>query len=180
MKEIYKFNRYLNEFKNKKIMVIGDLMIDRYIQGDVNRISPEAPVPIVELHNGEHNVFGGAGNVFSNLVSLGCKEVCLVGVVGNDSDGSFIRSHVKDVGHNFYGIFTEPGRTTTVKTRIVSQQQQIVRLDRETTDLIQPVTKGMIQEFIKTVDEECDQDTYTTENGSDIVTKIRPLQNKGG
>ena len=70
MEEILNFDKFLKQFSEKKVMVVGDLMIDRYIQGDVNRISPEAPVPVVELHNGQHNVFGGAGNVFSNLVSF--------------------------------------------------------------------------------------------------------------
>lgn len=117
--------KLVEKFKNSRVVVLGDLMLDKYIWGEVSRISPEAPVPVVEVKR-DTSCLGGAGNVASNLESLGGKAI-LVGVVGDDEPGRWIKKHVQD-GR---GIFVEPSRPTTVKTRIIAHHQQVVRVDLE-------------------------------------------------
>ena len=104
-------------FKNKKILVVGDVMLDRYMIGTVSRISPEAPVPIVELSN-EEDRLGGAANVALNIVALGA-QVLLGSVIGNDSNGDSA------------AMYTSSKRKTTIKTRIIGNKQQLLRIDSE-------------------------------------------------
>jgi len=127
MKDIkpQRMKELIERFRDKKVLVLGDLMLDKYIWGDVARISPEAPVPVVEV-KGDTSCLGGAGNVYLNLESLGASPLA-VGVVGEDAEGRWIRSNVRDSR----GIFTAPQRPTTVKTRIIAHSQQVVRVDRE-------------------------------------------------
>jgi D-beta-D-heptose 7-phosphate kinase/D-beta-D-heptose 1-phosphate adenosyltransferase len=113
------------------VLVLGDVMLDEYLTGDVRRISPEAPVPIVALHSRTH-VPGGAANVASNVASLGGCPV-LVGVVGTDEAADHLRSVLNANGVSPASLVTVTDRPTVQKTRIVSGQQQIVRLDREIT-----------------------------------------------
>ncbi len=117
-------------FDNKKIMVIGDVMVDAYLWGEVNRISPEAPVPIVACSKNE-NRLGGAANVALNLHALGATPI-LCSVVGQDAKGNdflaLMRSHMLHVN----GILQSDGRPTTVKTRVMAQNQQLLRVDVET------------------------------------------------
>ncbi len=120
--------RIVHSFASKKILVIGDVILDRYIYGRVNRISPEAPVPVVEVLN-ESFLLGGATNVVHNIVSLGGKA-SIAGIVGKDRAGSVIRELLTDKNVETEGII-EDKRPTTVKTRIIAQKQQIVRFDRE-------------------------------------------------
>jgi len=115
----------IRKFRHRRVLVLGDLMLDKYIWGTVSRISPEAPVPVVEV-NKSTSALGGAGNVGHNLESLGAAPL-LVGVVGDDEEGLWIKKHVPD-GR---GIFVDPGRPTTVKTRIIAHHQQVVRVDQE-------------------------------------------------
>jgi len=115
----------VQRFKGRKIIVLGDLMLDKYIWGSVSRISPEAPVPVVEVHK-DTSCLGGAGNVCQNLRTLGAQPL-LVGVVGNDEHGHWIRDNVPDCR----GIFVDADRPTTVKTRIIAHHQQVVRVDQE-------------------------------------------------
>ena len=112
-------------FKNKRILVLGDLMMDKYIWGDVSRISPEAPIPVVAAKN-DTSCLGGAGNVGHNLQSLGAFPI-LTGVVGKDKEGDWIRKNVADNR----GIFVSKTRPTTVKTRIIAHHQHVVRVDME-------------------------------------------------
>ena len=114
----------LRKFKGRRICVLGDLMLDKYIWGHVARISPEAPVPVVEVRQ-DTSSLGGAGNVCRNLEELGADPF-LVGVVGDDAEGAWIRANVADSR----GIITS-SRPTTVKTRIVAHHQQVVRVDWE-------------------------------------------------
>jgi rfaE bifunctional protein kinase chain/domain len=120
-----KIVKIVQEFKRKRILVLGDLMLDKYIWGDVTRISPEAPVPVVEV-NRDTSCLGGAGNVSYNLEKLGAFPI-LVGVIGEDSEGLWIK---KNVSLN-RGIFVDKVRPTTVKTRIIAHHQQVVRVDWE-------------------------------------------------
>jgi D-beta-D-heptose 7-phosphate kinase / D-beta-D-heptose 1-phosphate adenosyltransferase len=123
-----------SQFPQIKIMVIGDLMLDRYFWGDVSRISPEAPVPIVNIHK-KTSSLGGAGNVALNLIALGCS-VELIGVVGDDTDADELRQKVADLGIDCRGLLSDPSRPTTVKTRIISDSQQMMRLDSEVSRFI--------------------------------------------
>jgi rfaE bifunctional protein kinase chain/domain len=122
------YKKILKEFKKGKILVIGDLILDRYIWGKVNRISPEAPVPIVEVTN-EDFLLGGASNVANNIAAL-CGHVTLVGVAGNDRGGEILGKMLSEKGIECGGIFWS-SRPTTVKTRIIAHSQQMVRFDRE-------------------------------------------------
>jgi D-glycero-beta-D-manno-heptose-7-phosphate kinase len=120
-----KIDRLIGRFRTKKVLVLGDLMLDRYIWGAVSRISPEAPVPVVEVRK-DSLCLGGAGNVAQNLSSLGAQPV-LTGVVGDDAEGRWIRDNAADNR----GIFVDRSRPTTVKTRIIAHHQQVVRVDLE-------------------------------------------------
>ncbi len=111
------------------VAVIGDLMIDRYVSGKVDRISPEAPVPVL-VRTADRAVAGGAANVAVNIVSLGC-DVRLVGVVGADLDADELRIVLADAGVSPEMLVIDPNRPTISKTRIVSGRQQFVRIDRE-------------------------------------------------
>ena len=122
------YKKVLKEFKKRKILVIGDLILDRYIWGKVNRISPEAPVPIVEVTN-ENFLLGGASNVAHNIAALGGR-VTLVGVAGNDRGGEILRKMLSEEDIECGGIFWS-SRPTTVKTRVIAHSQQMVRFDRE-------------------------------------------------
>ncbi len=133
----------INGFKGKKILVLGDLMLDRYVWGQVNRISPEAPVPVVAV-NKDTSCLGGAGNVSHNLKSLDAEPL-LVGVVGNDFSGEWIKKNVSDKR----GIFTLPHRPTTVKTRIIAHHQQVVRVDYENRKAIPSSFRKKILNFIQ-------------------------------
>jgi len=111
------------------VLVVGDLILDRYIWGKVDRISPEAPVPVVEVVKTEGRL-GGAGNVVRNLATIGAKPtVC--GLIGDDEDGRDLMGLFREIGANVDGIVVDTTRPTTVKTRVIAATQQIVRIDRE-------------------------------------------------
>ncbi len=120
----------MSKFSSSQILVIGDLMIDEYLWGNVDRISPEAPIQVVDVKR-ENRTLGGAGNVIANLVSLGCK-VDAAGVIGDDQEAEWIISEMNNmkVGHEF--IINDQNRPTTKKTRVIAINQQVVRIDRET------------------------------------------------
>jgi rfaE bifunctional protein kinase chain/domain len=113
----------------KKVLVVGDLMIDHYIWGKVSRISPEAPIPVVHV-NEETWRLGGAANVAANLAALGAN-VALVGVVGKDATGRHLRSLLEEKGIDASSIIEDESRPTIQKTRVIAQHQQVVRVDRE-------------------------------------------------
>ena len=118
-----------NNFKNKKIAIIGDLMLDGYFWGDVSRVSPEAPVPVVEIDD-EFFRFGGAANVALNIFKLGGIPI-LFGVIGNDNDGKILLNLLDEVGINSGGILIDNSRPTTNKTRVIAGTQHVVRIDKE-------------------------------------------------
>lgn len=124
----------LSCFSNTKVLVIGDLILDEFIWGKVERISPEAPVPVVEVE-GRSRLMGGAANVAHNIRSLG-GEVYLCGVIGEDEEGEELKQMLKEKGIKDLGVFVDPLRPTTVKTRVVASGQQVVRFDREVRDPI--------------------------------------------
>ena len=124
LKELFK------NFKRKRIAVVGDLMLDRYFWGSVARISPEAPVPVVEIES-ESARLGGAANVAHNIKSLG-GEPMLIGVVGNDNSGNLLRDILIENRFTTAGLIVDETRPTTVKTRVIAHSQHVVRIDRET------------------------------------------------
>lgn len=134
--------RIVRKFKTKRVLVIGDLMLDKFIWGDVSRISPEAPVPVVEVR-ADSSCLGGAGNVARNLESLGASPL-VVGIVGDDEAGGWIKRNLPDSR----GVFTDRGRPTTVKTRIIAHHQQVVRVDWEKKSFIPPRIEKQILEFV--------------------------------
>lgn len=119
----------INQFKDKSILVIGDIMLDEYVWGEVKRISAEAPVQIVNVNN-ESFVPGGAANVASNICALGAKAA-IVGLIGEDETGKRLIDELKRRGINADGIITDPNRPTTTKTRVMAQNQQLIRVDHE-------------------------------------------------
>ena len=129
MKEIIK------KFKNQKIAVIGDLILDKYIYGEVDRISPEAPVPIVRVLR-EKYVPGGAANVAANISTLGGNPY-LFGIVGNDQYKDILLQKTVELNIPTSGIFTDSNKTTIRKTRVIGLNQQLLRIDHENTDYIE-------------------------------------------
>lgn len=119
-------------FKQLNVLVVGDVMIDSYIWGKVDRISPEAPVPVVNV-NIRENRLGGAANVAKNIKALNATPY-LCSVVGNDEKGGLFLDTMKKAGMNLDGIYQSDSRTTTTKTRVIGNQQQILRVDQEVND----------------------------------------------
>ena len=124
----------LHAFKGKNMIVVGDVMLDHFIKGSVSRISPEAPVPVVAV-NKEFFVAGGAGNVAVNLAALGAKPT-LVSVVGRDAGGELLKDFLRKQNVNIQAIAEDYDRPTTQKIRVMAEQQQIVRYDRESKQVI--------------------------------------------
>jgi rfaE bifunctional protein kinase chain/domain len=118
-----------NAFNGLKIAIVGDMMLDCYFRGEVKRISPEAPVPVLEVDN-EFYRFGGAANVALNILKLGGIPYP-VGVIGNDNDGRIFLSLAEDSKLNLSGLFTDADRPTTTKTRVIAHNQHVVRIDKE-------------------------------------------------
>ncbi len=125
------FDSLFNQFLNVKVGVIGDVMLDTYIWGQVDRISPEAPVPIVALHHKEYRI-GGAGNVALNIASLGAK-VSMLSVIGTDEEGNTLKKLLSEQNIQTDFLLNSAKRITTSKTRVISRNQQMMRLDHETT-----------------------------------------------
>jgi len=136
----------IDHFESSKILVIGDIMLDQFIWGKVSRISPEAPVPVVEVEY-ETTMLGGAANVVNNLVSLGA-HVLLCGVVGEDQRADEIISKLNELRVDTNGIIAEHDRPTSVKTRIIAHDQQVVRFDREKKIPLKPKIIKNILNFI--------------------------------
>jgi rfaE bifunctional protein kinase chain/domain len=124
----------IKKFEGLKVLVIGDVMIDAYLIGYVERISPEAPVPVVAVERKEYRL-GGAANVALNLVALGAKPI-LCSVIGEDLDGNDLLGLLENAGVSSSGIIRSKERQTTTKTRVMAQNHQMIRIDNEQTDVI--------------------------------------------
>src|SRR5690349_752881 len=122
------------KFDTLNILIIGDVMMDSYLWGAVERISPEAPVPVVSVRKRE-NRLGGAANVALNIQSLGAKPI-ICSVIGDDAEGITFLQMLKEHNLSFQGMITVKGRPTTVKTRVIGQNQQMLRIDEETDALL--------------------------------------------
>ncbi len=123
-----RFSNLMRGFSKSNVLVIGDLILDKFIWGDVTRISPEAPVPVVHVQN-ESSMPGGAANVSCSISALNGKTAIL-GVIGNDSDGKLLKKQLKCFA-DIKGLIIDPKRNTILKTRIVARHQQVVRVDHE-------------------------------------------------
>ena len=134
----------LQNLRDRYVLVLGDVMLDEFVWGDVTRISPEAPVPVVDVRR-ESIHLGGAANVLANLVALGARGA-VVGVVGNDAAGRKLQTDLRDLGVHDQYLLVDESRPSTTKTRIIAHSQLVVRADRESRN---PVT-GKLEEKIVT------------------------------
>jgi D-glycero-beta-D-manno-heptose-7-phosphate kinase len=148
-----KIDDIFKRFESLKVLIIGDAMVDAYMWGKIERISPEAPIPIVTVTNRE-NRLGGAANVSLNIQALGATPI-LFSVIGDDSRGKDFLKLFKKKKLSSEGIFIDPGRKTTVKNRVISNGQHIARIDEETVDYIPESLENQIfQSIKKTLDEQ--------------------------
>lgn len=132
----------LAAFSGRPVLVIGDLMLDRYLWGNVSRISPEAPVPVVDVQS-ESTRLGGASNVANNVLALGAEPI-LVGVVGADHAADQLRTALVQHGLDPSGLVTDSSRPTSIKTRIVARNQQVVRADQESREEVSARVTGTL------------------------------------
>lgn len=141
-----RLNKLLASCEGKRIAVVGDLMLDRYIWGNVSRMSPEAPVPVVDMET-EQARLGGAANVAKNIQSLGGQPF-LVGVIGADNSGRQLMEIVRDSTLPIDGIIADDSRPTTVKTRVIAHNQHVVRIDRESKSDISYTIQNNIMDVL--------------------------------
>jgi D-beta-D-heptose 7-phosphate kinase/D-beta-D-heptose 1-phosphate adenosyltransferase len=139
----------IDKFSSCRILVVGDVIMDEFLWGRVERISPEAPVPVVQVEE-ESLVLGGAGNVVNNIISLG-GQALLCGVIGKDAMGKELIHMLQEMNSPTHGLVVEDRRPTTIKTRVIAHSQQVVRVDREESE---PVTEASIERIITTVKEQ--------------------------
>ena len=145
--DIKRARAIIGGFGSTRVLVIGDLIMDHFIWGKVKRISPEAPVPVVEVSS-EDLMLGGAANVANNIASLGGAPL-LTGVIGGDKDGDNFIKEIKKLGIDQGGVVTDNLRPTTTKTRIIAHHQQVVRFDREEGDALRVATTAKVLSYIK-------------------------------
>jgi rfaE bifunctional protein kinase chain/domain len=143
-----KFEALFEQFQNSKVGIIGDVMLDTYMWGHVERISPEAPVPVVLLDKKELRM-GGAGNVALNIQSLGAQAF-VISAIGNDEDGKQLQNLFQQNGVDCTYLYASNQRFTTNKTRIISRNQQMMRLDAELTADLQPEDEARVIELFQT------------------------------
>ncbi len=145
-----RFDALLAAMTGKRIAVVGDLMLDRYIWGSVSRISPEAPVPVIDMEM-EQARLGGAANVAMNIKSLG-GDPFLVGVIGDDNSGKQLFDIIRDSGFSTDGVVVDQARPTTVKTRVIAHSQHVVRIDREQrTDISSAIQQKIMEVFDRNI-----------------------------
>lgn len=142
-----KLQNIFKKSKGKKIAIIGDVMLDKYVYGSVSRISPEAPVQILDIDKTEYRL-GGAANVANNIKALQCEPI-LIGVIGDDVDSNNYLNVMKSLKLPTVGIFKDKTRPTTTKTRVIAHSQHVLRIDEEIKDNISPQMKKKILTFIK-------------------------------
>ena len=177
-------NELFEKFNHFNILVIGDVMIDTYFWGKVERISPEAPVPIISRSNIEHRL-GGAGNVALNVQSLGAIPY-LCSVIGNDDKSGVLKNLLKKRGLSDIGIVTDDKRITTIKTRVISDNQHLLRIDEEITENISTETQNKFIDRLKTIISEKNIDAIIFEDYDkgvitvEIIKAVVDLADKKG
>ncbi|REJ82359.1 MAG: D-glycero-beta-D-manno-heptose-7-phosphate kinase [Bacteroidetes bacterium] len=140
---------YISEFRKMNVMIIGDVMIDAYLWGKVDRISPEAPVPIVSVTKRENRP-GGAANVAINIHSLGATPV-LCSVIGDDLNGRTFTEIIQELGMSTEGLVQSPDRPTTRKTRVIGNNHQMLRVDEEREEDLSPSERKRLLERIESI-----------------------------
>ncbi len=141
----------ISRFHSAKVLIVGDIMVDHFIWGKVNRISPEAPVPVVKVTS-ESLLLGGCANVLNNVFSMGGKSA-VSGIVGSDAMGNWLIGKLKEMNIDTAGVVIENERPTVVKTRIIAHSQQVVRFDREDKRPISGDSLRRILEYIKSMED---------------------------
>jgi rfaE bifunctional protein kinase chain/domain len=149
-----KIDQLFKQFENTKVLVLGDVMIDAYFYGTVNRISPEAPVPIVNLKRKEQRL-GGAANVALNLKSLGAEPI-ICSIKGNDADGKVLKELCQKSGLVIDALINDYNRKTTVKTRVIGNSHQLIRIDEEDTNEIEESVENLVYEAVNSLISEID------------------------
>jgi D-glycero-beta-D-manno-heptose-7-phosphate kinase len=142
-----KFEKVVKNFRGKRMLVVGDLLLDQFIWGDVSRISPEAPVPVVWVRK-EDLMPGGSCNVASNLSRLGAS-VSIAGVVGDDEKGITLKRLLEEKNISTDGVIIDRKRPTSLKTRVIAHQQQVVRIDTEDVEDISDRALVLIKEYVR-------------------------------
>jgi len=145
--ELRRLEKLVRGFARVRLLVVGDVMLDEYLWGDVERVSPEAPVPVVHVRR-ESQALGGAGNVVRNVVAMGAG-CSFCAVVGEDAAGDHIVDLLKDLGVDPSGVVRDGGRPTTRKTRVEARAQQLLRYDRETDE---PITGGAARRLLGAIE----------------------------
>lgn len=141
-----RINKLISSFSRAKVLVLGDIMLDRYLWGNVERISPEAPVPVVNISKETSNL-GGAANVAANVHVLDA-EAQLYGIIGDDRMAQILKENLAENGLKTSGLIIDPSRPTTVKTRVVAHSQQVVRLDRE---IAEEISSELVDQLISKI-----------------------------
>ncbi len=176
------YKKTILNFKKTSVLVVGDLMLDEFIWGEVTRISPEAPVPVVWVKK-ESFMPGGASNVANNLRNLGA-EVHVVGVVGDDENGAILRGELEQKNIRTEGILIDGSRPTILKTRVVAHHQQVVRIDKEKKERLSDAMIAEMTAYIESIIK--DVDAVIIENyAKGVITpallrKVLPLARRYG
>ncbi|MBF0449716.1 MAG: D-glycero-beta-D-manno-heptose-7-phosphate kinase [Candidatus Magnetomorum sp.] len=161
--------QWIDQFKHCHILVIGDCMIDEYVWGKIDRISPEAPVPVVEVKR-DNATLGGAGNVVNNLATLKAS-VSIVGTVGQGNNGKRLIDMFQAIGVNTDGLVEDITRSTTIKTRIMASEQHVLRIDRETSFPISKQIEDTITRNIRTSIQDVDL-VIVSDYGKGLLTPV--------
>lgn len=164
-------------FSSLRVLIVGDVMLDRYYEGEVERISPEAPVPVVRVVSKKENP-GGAGNTAFNVSKLGAKSY-IAGIVGDDEEGEKLNNILKSYGVNSL-ILVESGRKTTLKTRITSKRQQILRFDEEDTKPIDPSVEKKLLNKISSIINDVDGIIVSDYAKGTITPRLMKFLKKSG
>jgi len=147
VKTANKLRQHVECFAGRRVLVIGDVMLDEYVWGTVARISPEAPVPVVAVRS-ESLRIGGAGNVATNIAALD-GQADIVGVVGNDAAAERLTHELERVGVKAHGLVVDGGRPTTIKSRVVAGSQHVVRFDRESDAPLSPAVRHRVMQQVR-------------------------------
>ena len=177
-----RIKEYFDQFKNLRVLVVGDVMLDSYVQGNITRISPEAPVPVVKVENKEYRL-GGASNVAKNIEALEAKAI-ICSVIGNDAMGEKFRELMSENGLSEEGLVFSETRMTTVKTRVLSGTQQMVRLDEESDHILDNTEQTGLLNAVDQVIQNCDlvifQDYDKGCLSSEVISAIMQKANVKG
>jgi rfaE bifunctional protein kinase chain/domain len=152
LKKLHNIKELFEKFSKVKVLIVGDVMLDRYWWGSVNRISPEAPVPIVKLDR-TSEAAGGAANVAANVVGLGAETI-LIGLIGKDSEARFLSGILRETGISPEYLVASDDRQTSVKTRIIAYSQQVVRVDNENNS---PISEREARRVLKSIENVLDE-----------------------